>query len=71
MASILIMQEILNCTCRLFWFYHNFFLIELHYILRVEIWGLCVCKGRTQVQMDTKVEHATKQPHSIECWAGQ
>lgn len=21
--------------------------------------------------MDTKVEHATKQPHSIECWAGQ
>lgn len=23
MASILIMQEILNCTCRLLWFYHN------------------------------------------------
>lgn len=72
MASMLIMQEILNCTCRLLWFYHIiFFLTELHHILREELWGLCVCKGGTQVWMDAKVERVIKQPHSIECWSGQ
>ena len=48
-----------------------FFLTELHHILREELWGLCVCKGGTQVRKDAKVERAIKQPHSIKCWAGQ